>query len=161
MDNLVKLLLFTLSDLRFALPIDEISKVIRVVAINRIPQAPEILEGMINVHGKIIPVVNLRKFFFLPKDETSLEDRIIISEKMDRPLAILVDDVLSIHDFCKEEILAADALFPGIGFVNGIARLNGDIIYIYNLEKFLTEKNREELQAFLSASPLTSEHEEG
>ncbi len=161
MDKLVKLLLFTLSDLRLALPIAEISRVVRVVTINPLPQAPEIVEGLINVQGKIIPVVNMRKFFLLPETETSLEDNIIISDSMDRPLAILVDDVLSIHDFREEEILAADTLFRERGDLGGVAKLDGDILYIYNLEKFLTEKNREELQRLLSADQLAGENEGG
>ncbi len=138
MNDSVQLVVFTLDNQRFALPLSIVERAIRIMEIVHLPKAPEIVMGVINLHGKIIPVVNIRKRFHLPQREISLNDQLIISKTKKRPLAILVDSVLGVFEFPEKKIISADKILPDIEYVEGVAKLEEGIILIHDIDKFLS-----------------------
>ncbi len=138
MNNNIQLVVFTLDNQRFALPLSIVERAIRIIEIVPLPKAPEIVMGVINLHGKIIPVVNIRKRFHLPQREISLNDQLIISNTKKRPLAILVDSVLGVFEFPEKKIISADKILPDIEYVEGVAKLEEGIILIHDIDKFLS-----------------------
>ncbi len=138
MNNNIQLIVFTLDNQRFALPLSIVERAIRIIEIVPLPKAPEIVMGVINLHGKIIPVVNIRKRFHLPQREISLNDQLIISNTKKRPLAILVDSVLGVFEFPEKKIISADKILPDIEYVEGVAKLEEGIILIHDIDKFLS-----------------------
>ena len=103
-----------------------------------LPTAPEIVMGVINLHGKIIPVVNIRNRFRLPQREINLNDQLIISNTKKRPLAILIDSVLGVFEFPEKRIVSADKILPDIEYIEGVAKLEEGIILIHDIDKFLS-----------------------
>jgi purine-binding chemotaxis protein CheW len=160
MGGMDKLLVFALSDLRCALPLADVERVLRAVEISPLPKAPEIVMGLINVQGCIIPVLNIRKFFCLPEIEMTLNDQIIIARTTSRPIAILVDNVLSVSEYSEQDILAPEQLFPGIEYLEGVVKLEDGIIYIYNLDMFLSSQEKAEIEHLLSPAVSLPESEE-
>jgi purine-binding chemotaxis protein CheW len=153
-----KLLLFALSDLRCALPLSGIERILRAAEISPLPKAPEIVMGLLNVQGRIIPVLNIRRLFHLPETELNLNDQIIIARTTTRSVAILVDYTIGVAEYGEADIIPSDELFPGIGYLEGVTKLQDDIIYIYNLDRFLSSEDEARIETLLSpASPESPE----
>ena len=138
MNNNIQLVVFTLDSQRFALPLSTVERAIRIMEIVHLPKAPEIVIGVINLHGKIIPVVNIRNRFRLPQREINLNDQLIISNTKKRPLAILIDSVLGVFEFPEKRIVSADKILPDIEYIEGVAKLEEGIILIHDIDKFLS-----------------------
>ena len=100
-----QIVLFTLDELNYALPLNNVLRVIPVVEIRFLPNAPEIITGIINVHGQIIPVIDIRKRFGLTEREIGLEDRMIIADTGKRQVVILADTVTGLIDLHHGQII--------------------------------------------------------
>ncbi len=138
MNNKVQLVVFTLDNQRFALLLSTVERAIRIIEIVHLPKAPDIVMGVINLHGMIIPVVNIRNRFRLPQREINLNDQLIISNTKKRHLAILVNSVLGVFEFPEKKIVSADKILPDIEYVEGVAKLEEGIILIHDIDKFLS-----------------------
>ena len=98
-----QIVVFTLDELLYALPLPTVVKVIHAVEIRHLPKAPEIISGIINVKGQIIPVADIRKRFGLAAREIDPDDRMIIADTGKRQVAILVDTVTGIRDLAPRQ----------------------------------------------------------
>ena len=150
MCSMEKLLVFALSGLHCALRLSEIERVLRAVEITPVPKAPEIVMGLVNVQGRIIPVLNIRKLLRLPEVETSLNDQIILARTTTFPVALVVDNVPGVAEFSEQDIIAPAELYPGLEYLEGVTKLQGGIIYIYNLDRFLSSAEKSEIEHLLS-----------
>ncbi len=130
---------FTLDEQRYALHLSAVERVVRVVEITPLLEVPEIVLGVVNVQGQIIPVFNIRKLFHLPEREINLGDQFIIANTSSRTVALLVDAVSSVVEPSEQEIITAEEIMPGMKYAEGIVKLeDGMIILIDNLDKFLS-----------------------
>jgi purine-binding chemotaxis protein CheW len=145
-----KLLIFTLSDLRCALQLSDIERILSAVAINPVPKAPDIVMGLINVHGRIVPVLNIRTLLRLPKIEMTLNDQIIVARTTSRPVAILVDHVQGVAECSDQDIIEPEGLYPGIEYLQGVTKLKEGILFIYNLDRFLSSEEKAEIEHLLT-----------
>ncbi|MFH0730313.1 MAG: chemotaxis protein CheW [Pseudomonadota bacterium] len=161
MSEMNKLLVFAMCDLRCGLPLSNVERILHAVEIKPLPKAPEIVMGLINLKGRIIPVLNLRKFFCLPETGITLNDHIIIAHTTSRPIAILVDNVLGVSEYNEWDILTPEALFPGIECLEGVAKLGDGIIYIYSLDRLLSSQEKSGIERLLSPAVSAPEVEEG
>ncbi len=103
-NNKEPILAFSLDNIRFALFLQDVLRVIRAMAVSPVPKAAPSIYGLIDLKGEHIPVVNLRERFGLPKKAISPSDRLIISLWNKRKLAILVDDVDQPKDISRGEV---------------------------------------------------------
>src|SRR3712207_6774571 len=93
MNNSRRYVVFTLDEHGYALPLSFVERIVRAVEVTPLPKAPEIVLGVINVQGRVIPVVNIRKRFRLPEREIELSDQFIIARTAKRTIALVVDAV--------------------------------------------------------------------
>ena len=140
----VDLVIFTLDKSRFALHLAAVERVVRVVEITPLPKAPDIVLGIIDVQGGIIPVIDVRKRFRFPKREMQLNDQLIIARTVKRTVALLADDVTGVMACPEERIVEAGKVVSGMAFVEGIVKIDEGMILIHNLDTFLSldEENR-------------------
>src|SRR5687767_11060685 len=87
------LVVFVLDDQRYAVHLSAVYRVIAMVRITPLPQAPAIVLGAINIQGAIVPVINLRRRFGLPEREPRLTDRLLIARAGPRRVALVADAV--------------------------------------------------------------------
>ncbi|MEK6621185.1 MAG: chemotaxis protein CheW [Planctomycetota bacterium] len=138
MDTSLQLVIFNLDALQLALPLSVVERVIHVVKVTPLPHAPEIVIGVINVHGRIIPVVNIRKRFRLPEREPRLHDQLMILQTSKISVAIMVDAVGSVVERQDQEVIMADKILPHIEYVKGAIKLENNIIFIHDIDTFLS-----------------------
>ena len=105
MNELFKLVVFNLDNQKYALHLSTVETVIQVVEFTSLPKAPKIVNGIVNFHGKIIPVFNIRKRFNLPDKEINLNDHLIIAHTSKRMAALIVDSVSEVISKPTEEII--------------------------------------------------------
>ena len=155
MDNLPdigkkNIVLFSLDEPRYAIYLSVIERVVRAVEITPLPKAPEIVSGVINFHGEIIPVIDIRRLFRLPSREINLEDRFIIARTIKRFVVLVVDSVDGVYDLEQYQVADAQEKFPFTDYLSGISKIENDIILINDLEKFLSLDEKSVLNEALS-----------
>ena len=138
MNRLSRLVNFNLDDQKYALFLSAVIRIIRVVEITGLPKAPEIVLGVINMHGLIIPVFDICKRFRLPQREMQLDDQLIIASTSKRTVALLVDSVNDVIEIPEEKIIAGEKILPGLEYVEGVVKTEDGMILIHDLEQFLS-----------------------
>lgn len=146
----VRLVVFHLDERRYALPLGCVDRVVRAVEVTPLPQAPDQILGVINVHGRVIPVINLRTQFNLPERELDLSDQFIIANAARRRVALWVDNVDGVLDSATQEVVAAEEIVPGLNSVEGIAKDRDELILLHNLEKLCDFANVPAVEAALA-----------
>lgn len=133
-----QLTIFTLDERRYALRLDTVDRVVRAVDISPLPQAPEIVLGIVNVQGRIIPIINVRRRFCLPEREIALTDRLIIAHTARRSVGLVVDAVADVMEYPEQSIVGAESILPGLEYVEGVVKLRDGLVYIHDLDRFLS-----------------------
>ena len=141
MDNPIQTLsdqivVFSLEELNYALPVESVLKVIFSVEIRFLPKAPDIILGIINYKGSIVPVINMRKRFGLKDHEVGLSDLLIIADCGKRIVAILVDTIFGLKTLSRQELKETETI-SFAEHLKGVAKTDDGLILIYDLENFL------------------------
>ncbi|MBI4199223.1 MAG: purine-binding chemotaxis protein CheW [Chloroflexi bacterium] len=134
----LRLVAFGIEGQRYALHLPVVERVLPMVAISPLPQAPAVALGVINVHGKVIPVLDIRRRFGLPPRDYGLTAHLLVAQTSRRSLALPVDEVLGVSEVAAEAVTPPDALLPGIGHVAGIVALADGLLFIHDLDTFLS-----------------------
>jgi purine-binding chemotaxis protein CheW len=146
-----QILVFTLDNLTYALPLPPVVKVIHAVEIRHLPKAPEIISGIINVQGQIIPVADIRKRFGLAGRETDPDDRMIIAIAGKRKVVFFADTVTGIRDMTSRQFADARESLPFAEHIRGVAKIDDELILIYDLEEFLSIDEEKALEDALKS----------
>ncbi len=125
---------FRIDKQRYAIMLSVVEKVVRAVELITLPECPETLLGLIDMGGRIIPVIDIRKIFKLPVRGIELNDRVIICEAPLRSAAFIVDEVEGVFDF--SESITAGEIYPEMErFIDGVGRIGNDSVIIYNIDR--------------------------
>lgn len=146
------LIVFSLENQRYALPLSASERVVRMVAITPLPNAPDIILGVVNFHGKVIPVINMRRRFGLPEREPSLFDQLVIANTARRPVALVADAVLDVIAYPAQSRIAAKDILAVIEYVDGVVKLPDGLIFIHDLDRFLSLEEEDSLSRVLDAA---------
>ena len=142
------LVIFELSGEEFGVDIMQVSEVIPVPRITRIPQAPECIKGLINLRGKILVVVDLNKRLGFPSKETDTFSRIIIVEVKDTVIGMLVNSVKEVMRLSLSSIEPTPEMIKSkinTEYLNGVGKTGNRLIILLNLARVLGEEEVEEL----------------
>lgn len=139
MSRTVQLLIFRLERRRFALALPAVVRVVRMVELTSFPKAPEIVLGVVNVAGELVPVLDARRRFGLPVRPVRPEDFLLLARTRRRMVALPVDELGGLETVAEEAIAPPGNVVPGLELVAGIAKLReGDLVLIHDLEAFLS-----------------------
>lgn len=132
---------FTINGEEFGLNIENISSIERMLDIFKIPNAPDYIEGLANLRGRVITIFNLRRRFNLPCPEFDEDTKIIIANSSTSEIGIIVDGVREIIKVEDDEFDPAPESLNNIRdrFLSGTAKLGNRLILMLDLEKVLTE----------------------
>src|SRR5579862_544894 len=131
------LVVFTL-DGQYALHLRNVERVLRAAEVTPLPKGPNIVLGVINAQGSILPVLNLRRRFRLTEREMEPTDRLIIARTSQRRVALLVDSVTGVIERSKDDMVRADAIVPRTEYIEGVTTLQENILLIHDLDGFLS-----------------------
>ncbi len=145
-----QLVIFTLDDFHYAVSLSSVEKAIRLVDVTPLPKAPRIVLGVINMRGRIIPVLDIRSRFGLPKRDMRLGDQLVIARTSKRAVALVVDEVRGVVEYPAREAVAAEDIVPGMEYVAGVLKLADGMLFIHNLDEFLSLEEEKALEAAIS-----------
>ncbi len=140
-----QLVTFNLGEEEFGLKITDVQEINRLAEITKLPKAPAFVEGVTNLRGDVVPVIDLRKRFNMPQTERDDRTRIIITDMGGRKTGLIVDWVNEVMRIPKRCVESADNVVAGMtnaDFVEGIGKVDGEgrMIILLNTEKILTKE---------------------
>jgi len=147
MTDVLQLVSFNLDTEEFGVDIGAVQEIVRMPEITKVPRSPDFVEGVVNLRGKIIPVVDLRKRFRLPVGEATKSTRIIIVTVGGKTVGMIVDgvsEVLRLDAASVEPTPEMVASAIDAAFLKGIAKLEGRLLILLDLDLIL---NQEEARA--------------
>ena len=147
----LQVVVFVLDGQRYAFPLATVQQVLPMVAPAPLPEAPAIALGVINLHGLIVPMLDLRRRLGLPPREYGPADRLVVARSSRRLLAIPVDEALGVTEVMMDSIVPPEAILPGIGRVAGVAPLADGLLFIHDLDSFLSLDEEQGLTSALEA----------
>ena len=150
LDGMRDIVTFSLDEPRYALPLSLVERVVRIVEITPLPKAPDIVMGVINMQGQVIPVINVRRRFLLPEREIRLEDQLIIARTPRRLVALVADSVSGVHKLEERELIIAGQELPYAGYIEGVVKLEQGLFLICDLDQFLSLEEEKSLDTALS-----------
>ncbi|MHB1291119.1 MAG: chemotaxis protein CheW [Sulfuricella sp.] len=140
---------FILDGRRYALHLSAVDRTVRMVDITPLIKAPDIVLGVVNIQGRIIPVINVRRRFSLPEREIALTDQLIVAHTARRPVALVADAVLDVVECSGQNLVTAESILPEVEYVEGVVKLKDGLIFIHDLDKFLSLEEENSLDLAL------------
>lgn len=134
----MEILICSIEEQQYGFQLTDIKRVILSVEIAPIPNAPAHVKGAINVHGEILPVINLRHIFGWPSKELEPNDRFILCHIGGKQLALWVDKVNQVKKYTNDELVSAKELLPDLDSFEFALKDAGRIVLLYDLEKLIS-----------------------
>lgn len=137
------LVTFKLGKEEYGVDINSVQEIIRATDITPVPGAPAHVRGVINLRGRIIPVIDLRLRFRLPEIEDGEDRRIVVVEAGEKRLGMLVDAVSQVIKFSSAvmEEMPEEATSSDSNYIRGVAKLDSRLIIMLDLNRSLLLKN--------------------
>ncbi len=142
----------------FGLPISMVREVVRVPEITAVPNAPDHIEGVINLRGRIIPILDLRKRFGEKDLEPNKKNRVVVVELEARAIGLIVNSASEVLRIPPSDIEPPHNIFQEgeLNFITGVGKLKGRLIMMLDLNRILQSgelRRIEEVTKSLSAIP--------
>jgi len=136
----VKLATFRVGSDLYAIDILRIKEIIRPIKVTTVPNSPPAIEGVINLRGAVIPVIDLRKRFAVATNIDGRTTRIVICRVFHRLFALVVDEVVEVRSYGRQELQSAPKFFQGqeTDIFLGVTHRDDDLLMILDLERFLS-----------------------
>ena len=144
-----QMVVFKLADEQYGVRITQVQEINRLSRITRVPRAPKFVEGVVNLRGEVIPVIDLRQRFEMEAQEYTEFTRIIVSDIHNKKIGIIVDEVLEVLRVSQNQLETAPEVLQDdqvARFMEGIANLPERMILMLNLENILIEREWEKLE---------------
>jgi purine-binding chemotaxis protein CheW len=140
----LQLVTFRLANEEYGLPITKVREINRLVPVTKLPQTPSFMEGIINLRGRIIPVIDLRRRFEMSVGAHDEDTRIIIVEISGQIVGVIVDAVTEVVRLDTANIEPAPATVAvDLKYIEGVGKIDERLIILLDIDKVLT--NQEEL----------------
>ena len=149
-DGMLQLVSFFLGDEEYAIDVLKVQGIDRVSEITRVPRAPDFVEGVINLRGKIVPIIDLRSRIGLPPKEADRNSRVIVVDMGREVVGLRVDGVREVLRVPTSVVEPPPDMTNAESneFVEGMGKLEDRIILILNVDKILDSSERQALRNF-------------
>jgi purine-binding chemotaxis protein CheW len=144
----VKVVSFRLGSEEYGVDIAQVQEIIRMVEITHVPRAPRFMEGVINLRGQLIPIIDLRTRFAMPRVETTKSTRIIVTEIGSKRVGIIVDSVSEVLNIPLEQVEDAPDMIAGVGteYIQGVGKVGDRLIILLDLTMVITGDEKAQLE---------------
>lgn len=150
---------FSLGKKSFALPLASVERVVKAVEVTLLPKAPEIVRGIINFKGHILPVIDISGRFKLPEREIMPDQHFIIVQSTARSFGLVADTVAGVYREITENIVPPTNIIDGVEFLAGVMKLEQGMMLIPDLEKVLTPDEQKSLKAAVPRKRTRKKHD--
>ncbi|THB69001.1 MAG: purine-binding chemotaxis protein CheW [Desulfovibrio sp.] len=148
-NELLQLATFSLSGEEFGVDILKVQEIIRMMEITKLPSAPFFVEGVINLRGKVIPVIDLRRRFGMGAKDHDKDTRIIVLELSANIVGFIVDSVAEVLRIPADTVEPPPPVIAGIDsdHIKGVGQLQGKLLILLDLDRLLSDHERSMLDS--------------
>ncbi|MGE5681244.1 MAG: chemotaxis protein CheW [Bacillota bacterium] len=148
--ELLQLVSFTIGKEEFGVDILKVQEIIRMIEITQVPNSPEFVDGVINLRGRVIPVISLRKKLGLERIDHNRDTRIVVVDLNGKTIGFIVDSVSEVLRIPRTITEAPPAIAAGMNaeYITSIARLEDKLLILLDLEKILLSSEKYQLESF-------------
>ncbi|MBN2140084.1 MAG: chemotaxis protein CheW [Desulfovibrionaceae bacterium] len=145
--ELMQLVTFSIGDEEFGVDILQVQEIIRTMEITKVPKAPDFVEGVINLRGKVIPIIDLRKRFGMETRKHDKHTRIIVIEINNTIVGFVVDSVSEVLRIPANTVEPPPPVVSGIEseYISGVGKLTDKLLILLDLNKLLSGEEKEAL----------------
>lgn len=149
-----QLVVFDLAEEAYGVDIGTVREIIRMQDVTSVPHRPDYVSGVINLRGRITPVVDLRKRFDLPQAETTRDSRIVVVDIDGEDIGMIVDAVTEVLRISSDQIEPPSNMIAagGSDYIVGIVKLESQLVLLLDLERVLTTAYAEGSPELLAAA---------
>lgn len=144
-----QLVVFELENEAYGVDIAVVEGIIKMQEITRLPRAPHFMEGITNLRGAVVPVIDLRKRFGLSPQEPTRDTRIVIANMNGNQVGLIVDAVSQVIRVPQDAIEPPPQLSMTVNsaFIKAVAKLEKQLVILLDLDKVLSAEEKELLEA--------------
>ena len=149
-DEVLQLVTFSIGDGEFGVDILKVQEIIRIMEITRIPRSPEFVEGVINLRGKVVPIIDLRRRFSMVARQHDSDTRIIVIEISGVIVGFVVDAVSEVLRIPLDTVEPAPPVVAGLesDYISGVCKLHDRLLILLDLDRLLSAGDVEMLADF-------------
>ena|ERR1700682_3495046 len=142
----------------FGVPIAMVHEIVRVPEITAVPEAPDYVEGVINLRGKIVPVVDLRKRFGEVEIKSTKKNRILVAEVENKMVGLMVDAASEVMKLPEGDVEPPPNVFEEgeLNYVTGVGKLSGRLIILVDLTRILQKGELRRLGEVVQSEPAAA-----
>lgn len=146
-DELLQLVSFKVGEAEFGVDILRVQEINKMMELTIVPNTPTFVVGVVNLRGRIIPILNLRTRLGLPVKEYDLETRIIVVEMEDRTIGFIVDEVKEVLRIPKNITEPPPDIVSGVNsdYITAIGKMEDRLLILLDLAKILTSEEMNSL----------------
>ncbi len=153
----VEVLVFEVSDRHFGVLSSSVVEVVRAVTLTPLPVASAIAEGLLNLRGRVVPVLDVRHVFGLPSKDIEHTDHLVVVRGDGRLAALRVDRATDLVPCPKESLQAADDVLPNSDLISVVTRIDDRIIHVLDIDRLLAAV-RAVVPASVAVETVATEH---
>lgn len=146
-----RIMVLRLDELRLGLPIDCVERVVRSAWVERLPAAPRVVEGVVDIGGRVLPVIDLRRCFGRAGRAVEPGDCFVLAHTGRRNVALHLDSVEGLVEHDPDAVVASDSIVPGLAHVAGVVKLADGLVLIEDLGQLLSLDDERLLEDALHA----------
>ena len=146
--EVVQVVSFRLATEEYGVDISQVQEIIRMVEITHVPRAPRFMEGVINLRGQLIPIIDLRTRFGMPRINATKSTRIIVTEIGSKRVGIVVDSVSEVLNLPIENVEDAPEMIAGVGteYIQGVGKMSERLIIMLDLTMVISGEEKQQLE---------------
>jgi len=144
----VQVVSFHLGTEEYGVDISQVQEIIRMVEITHVPRAPHFMEGVINLRGQLIPIIDLRTRFSMQRAEHTKSTRIVVTEIGSKRVGIVVDSVSEVINIPLESVEPAPDMIAGVGteYIQGVGKVGERLIILLDLTMVISGEEKQQLE---------------
>jgi purine-binding chemotaxis protein CheW len=145
--KILQLVSFRLGSEEYGVDIAQVQEIIRLVEITHVPRAPHFMEGVINLRGQLIPIIDLRTRFGMPRVAATKSTRIVVTEIANKRVGMVVDSVSEVLNIPTDHVEEAPDMVAGVGteYIAGVGKINDRLIIMLDLAMVISTQEKQEL----------------
>ena len=144
----VQLVIFSLGNEDYGVNIMQVKEIVTYREPVKVPNTPHFIEGVINLRGEIIPIINLKKRFNIAGDFIKDQTRVIVMNIEGKQIGFIVDEASEVITINEENIEQAPEIVAGIDrkYISGIGKVEERILIVLDMAKLFSEQEKEDLE---------------
>ena len=148
MSETVQVVSFKLGSEEYGVDIAQVQEINRMVAVTHVPRAPQFMEGVINLRGQLIPIIDLRTRFGMQRIAATKSTRIVVTEIGSKRVGIVVDSVSEVLNIPLENVEGAPDMIAGVGteYIQGVGKVGERLVILLDLTMVISGDEKNQLE---------------